>query len=59
MHLAQHLFNDIEEKGVTRNYTSKIFEKMHGPMKESYQRRTNFKNVASQVSNFTNPFTLV
>jgi len=51
MHLAQHLFDDIEEKGVTRNYTSKTFEKMHGPVKESYKRRTNFKNVGGQVSN--------
>jgi len=59
MHLAQHLFDDIKEKGVTRNYTSKIFEKMHGPVKESYKRRTNFKNVAGQVSNFTDPLTLV
>lgn len=52
MHLTQHLFDDIEEKGVTRNYTSKTFEKMHGPLKDSYKRRTNFKNVGGQVSNF-------
>lgn len=59
MHLAQHLFDDIEEKGVTRNYTSKTFEKMHGPVKESYKRRTNFKNVAGQVSDSAKFFTLV
>ena len=52
MHLAQHLFDDIIEKGVTRNYTSKTFEKMHGPLKDSYKRRTNFKHVASQVGTF-------
>ena len=51
MHLAQHLFEDIVAKGVTRNYSSKTFEKMHGPLKESYRRQTNFKNVAGQVTN--------
>jgi len=52
MHLIQHLFEDIEAKGVTRNYTSKTFEKMHGPLGQAYKRLTNFKNVASQVSNY-------
>ena len=52
MHLIQHLFDDIEEKGVTRNYTSKMFEKMHGPTKDSYKRRTNFKDVGGQVCDF-------
>lgn len=51
MHLAQHLFEDIVAKGVTQNFSSKTFEKMHGPLKESYRRRTNFKNVAGQVTN--------
>ena len=51
MHLAQHLFNDIEAKGVTRNYTSKTFEKMHGPLGETYVWVTNFKQVGGQVSN--------
>ena len=51
MHLAQHLFDDIVAKGVTRNYSTKIFEKMHGPLKESYTRQTNFKNVGGQVIN--------
>jgi len=51
MHLIQHLFDDIEAKGVTRNYSTKPFEKMHGPLKESYERRTNFKDVGGQVSN--------
>jgi hypothetical protein len=51
MHLAQHLFEDIVAKGVTRNYSTKTFEKMHGPLKESYKRRTNFKDVGAQVIN--------
>lgn len=57
IHLIQHLFDDIEAKGVTRNYSSKTFEKMHGPVKDSYKRRTNFKNVGGQVSGFVGPFT--
>ena len=51
MHLIQHLFDDIEAKGVTRNYSSKPFEKMHGALGQSYERLTNFKNVGGQVSN--------
>lgn len=52
MHLTRHLFDDIESKGVTRNYTSKTFEKLHGPLGETYDRVTNFKDVANQVSNY-------
>jgi len=51
MHLIQHLFDDIEAKGITRNFTTKTFEKMHGPLGDSYVSVTNFKNVAGQVSN--------
>lgn len=49
MHLSAHLFDDIEAKGVTRNYNTKPNEKMHGPLKDAYQDRTNFKNFAEQV----------
>ena len=52
MHLTRHLFDDIESKGATRNYTSKTFEKLHGPLGETYERLTNFKGVANQVSNY-------
>jgi len=51
MHLVQHLFEDIEAKGVTRNYTSKTFEKMHGALGTAYERRSNFKDVSGQVRN--------
>jgi len=51
MHLIQHLFDDIEAKGATRNFTSKTFEKMHGPLGKTYLSVTNFKDVAEQVSN--------
>lgn len=49
IHSAYHLFDDIEAKGVTQNYSTKPNEKLHGPLKESYLRRTNFKHVAGQV----------
>ncbi|KAK0497932.1 hypothetical protein EDD18DRAFT_1104432 [Armillaria luteobubalina] len=47
-HSHQHLFNDIKAKGVTLNYNTKPNESMHGSFKESYQHRTNFKNVDEQ-----------
>ncbi len=50
MHTQKHLFSDIQAKGVTKNYTTKINESMHGPLKKAYQTQTNFKNVAEQVS---------
>ena len=49
MHLAQHLFDDIVAKGITRNYNTKTFEKMHRPLKASYLQQTNFKDVGGQV----------
>lgn len=52
MHLIQHLFDDIVAKGATRNYSTKPFEKMHGPLGEAYERVSNFKDVAEQVSNY-------
>ncbi|KAK0472602.1 hypothetical protein IW261DRAFT_1424193 [Armillaria novae-zelandiae] len=48
-HLHQHLFNDIETKGVTLNYNTKPNESMHSSFKESYQRHTNFKNIDEQI----------
>ncbi|KAI5992657.1 hypothetical protein EDD15DRAFT_2167899 [Pisolithus albus] len=48
-HTRMHVFDDIEAKVVTCNFNTKPNEKMHGPLKEKYQRRTNFKNVAQQI----------
>ncbi|KAL0059534.1 hypothetical protein AAF712_013710 [Marasmius tenuissimus] len=48
-HTYIHVFDDIMNKGVTRNYNTKINENMHGPLKDAYQLRTNFKNFAPQV----------
>ncbi len=49
MHALVHSFDDIEAKGASCNYNTKPNEKLHGPLKKSYSRRTNFKNVAPQV----------
>ena len=49
MHAGSHAYYDIEDKGVTRNYTTKIFETRHGPLKDAYQFDTNFKNFVGQV----------
>ncbi|KAJ3019129.1 hypothetical protein NUW54_g162 [Trametes sanguinea] len=48
-HTHQHLFDDIEAKGVTRNYNTKPNEKLHRPLKEAYHLRTNFWDVAQQI----------
>jgi hypothetical protein len=57
IHLLNHIFNEIEAKGVTRNYNTKPNEKLHGPLKKHYLRRTNFKDIAPQVE--TTAYTLV
>jgi hypothetical protein len=49
MHLCMHLFNDIAQKGVTRNFSTKPNKKMHGTIRKSYKQRTNFKNFGKQV----------
>ena len=49
LHALMHSFDDIEAKGASRDYNTKPNEKMHGPLKKSYARQTNFKNVAPQV----------
>ncbi|KAK0467480.1 hypothetical protein IW261DRAFT_1680440 [Armillaria novae-zelandiae] len=48
-HLHQHLFDDIEAKGITLNYNTKPNESMHSSFKESYQCHTNFKNIDEQI----------
>lgn len=52
LHAQTHVFDDIEQKGVLRNYSTRLFERLHGPLKLWYQRRTNFKDVAHRVSQF-------
>ncbi|KAG2750897.1 hypothetical protein P692DRAFT_201839120 [Suillus brevipes Sb2] len=49
LHMSVHIFDNIEAKGATRNYNTKPNKKMHGSLKDSYQMRTNFRNVAPQI----------
>ena len=50
VHTHVHAISDIQEKGAVRNYDTKPNEGMHKPLKEAYQRQTNFKDTAQQVS---------
>ncbi|KAK0207308.1 hypothetical protein IW262DRAFT_1302901 [Armillaria fumosa] len=54
IHSHKHMVDDILAKGVTLNYNMKPNEKMHGPLKDAYQMRTNFKDVAEQVDLWCN-----
>jgi hypothetical protein len=49
MHAHSHVFDNILDKGITLNYSTKLFERLHGPLKTWYRLKTNFKNIASQV----------
>jgi hypothetical protein len=49
MHSHQHVFDDIESKGASRNFGTKINESKHGAMRQTYHRLTNFKDVTPQV----------
>ncbi|KAJ6623311.1 hypothetical protein B0H10DRAFT_2162561 [Mycena sp. CBHHK59/15] len=49
MHSHTHIFDDIDRKGATRNFGTKIDESMHGPARAAYLRQTNFKGVAAQI----------
>ncbi|KAL0572304.1 hypothetical protein V5O48_009650 [Marasmius crinis-equi] len=48
-HYLTHLFDDIQRKGVLRNFSTRLFEKQHGTLRNIYHRRTNFKNIAPQI----------
>ncbi|KAL0565907.1 hypothetical protein V5O48_016110 [Marasmius crinis-equi] len=48
-HSYKHAFDDIINKGVARNYPTKINENMHGPLKKAYQLQSNFRNFAPQI----------
>ncbi|KZP28161.1 hypothetical protein FIBSPDRAFT_729690, partial [Athelia psychrophila] len=49
LHLWQHIFDEIEAKGVSQNGNTKPNEKLHGPLKKHFLWRSNFKNVAPQI----------
>ena len=59
MHYQQHGPEDIEAKGATRSYNTKPDEHMHGSLKKTYQRRTNKRDVASQVRQYDRPIQLI
>lgn len=48
-HTHKHVWDDILSKGVTRGANTKYNENMHGPLKDSFQWRTNFRQVEEQV----------
>lgn len=48
-HTHSHGIEDIWRKGVTKNFNTKPFEKMHGQLKKIYLRQTNFRDVDDQV----------
>ncbi|KAI0658337.1 hypothetical protein C8Q70DRAFT_917521 [Cubamyces menziesii] len=56
MHTRKHAFDDIEQKGVSRNFNTKPNEKMHGPIKKAYRTRTNRRDVAMQLLNIDHHF---
>ncbi|KAJ7757236.1 hypothetical protein DFH07DRAFT_868144 [Mycena maculata] len=45
-HARRHVFDDIENKGASRNFGTKTSESMHGPIRQTYHRLTNFKDLA-------------
>ncbi|KAG0695437.1 hypothetical protein DFH29DRAFT_776432, partial [Suillus ampliporus] len=48
-HLWKHVTRDIQMKGAARNYSTCPNEKLHGPLKEAYDRQSNGKDVADQI----------
>ncbi|KAJ4463570.1 hypothetical protein C8J55DRAFT_443710, partial [Lentinula edodes] len=52
VHYHQHLYDDIENKGVLRGMSTKPNEKFHGPLRKIYLRQTNFKDTAKQIVRF-------
>ncbi|KAJ6523086.1 hypothetical protein DFH09DRAFT_1421223 [Mycena vulgaris] len=48
-HARCHVFKDIENKGASRNFGTKTSESMHGAIRNTYHRLTNFKDVTPQL----------
>lgn len=49
LHYHLHMYDDIENKGSLRGMSTKPNEKFHGPIRNIYARRTNFKDTSKQV----------
>ncbi|KAJ7126505.1 hypothetical protein C8R43DRAFT_1028329 [Mycena crocata] len=50
VHSRFHAYTHVKEKGAARNFGTKGGESMHKPMRETYHRMTNFKNVTPQLA---------
>lgn len=44
-----HAYDDIEDKGCTGQYSTKTYEKQHGPSKQSYLLQSNKQDFVPQV----------
>ncbi|KAG6370485.1 hypothetical protein JVT61DRAFT_11971 [Boletus reticuloceps] len=49
IHLWKHAVRDIRSKGVSRNFSTRPNESMHGALREAYDRRSNGRDVAAQI----------
>ncbi|KAF8884449.1 hypothetical protein BD779DRAFT_1674068 [Infundibulicybe gibba] len=49
-HVHSHMFDDIVNKGVPKNYNTMTNEKVHHILKRYYHERTNFRNVDTQLA---------
>lgn len=49
IHAHSHVFDHICAKGALWAYTTKLFERLHRPLKMWYRFRTNFKKIEGQV----------
>ncbi|KAJ7822940.1 hypothetical protein B0H13DRAFT_2241567 [Mycena leptocephala] len=49
LHSRCHAFDHIEKKGASRNFGTKTSESMHGAIRKTYLRLTNFKDVTPQL----------
>ncbi|KAJ3548840.1 hypothetical protein NM688_g5244 [Phlebia brevispora] len=56
LHWQHHSYDDIWDKGVTRNYNTKPYENQHGEIKDTYEQRTNFKDYAQQITRINHHF---
>ncbi|KAF8875181.1 hypothetical protein BD779DRAFT_1701646 [Infundibulicybe gibba] len=49
-HVHSHMFDDIMNKGVLKNYNTMTNEKVHHILKRYYHERTNFRNIDTQLA---------
>ncbi|KAJ7111639.1 hypothetical protein C8R43DRAFT_1091525 [Mycena crocata] len=49
VHSRYHAYDDVQKKGASRNFGTKTSESMHRPIRDTYHRMTNFKDVTPQL----------